>query len=150
MLNSKTRELAALQEEAARKMEETRRAFVDGMRVAKEVRSDLEIVHRKVRVLKQKTERKYVVRVKSLPHKTTANISADIQSSIIWLVSGCRRRCSRRRRRTAEVYWFVYSVARKTVVWGESRFSRGVLFGGVFYLAVIILCFFTGRGSGDI
>ena len=52
MLNSKTRELVALQEEAARKMEETRRAFVDGMRVAKEVKHDLEVVHRKVRVLK--------------------------------------------------------------------------------------------------
>ena len=94
MLNSKTRELAELQEEAVRKMEETRRAFADGMRVAKEVRGDLEVVHRKVRVLKQKTERKYVSE-SIATHNTLLTKTADIRSSIIWLVSRYRRRCSK-------------------------------------------------------
>lgn len=58
MLNAKTRELEELQEEARRRLEETRRAFTEGMRVAKEVRGDLEFVHRKVRDLKKRTERK--------------------------------------------------------------------------------------------
>jgi hypothetical protein len=77
MLNSKTRELIALQEEAQARLAETRRAFVEGMKIAKEVKADLDYVHRKVRyayysspavlrfliaflhrVLKQKTERK--------------------------------------------------------------------------------------------
>lgn len=80
MLNSKTRELIALQEEAQARLAETRRAFLEGMKIAKEVKSDLDYVHRKVkcaeshlaniihrpycwlvcfvRVLKQKTERK--------------------------------------------------------------------------------------------
>jgi hypothetical protein len=77
MLNSKTRELIALQEEAQAKLAETRRSFVDGMKIAKEVKADLDYVHRKVRyasclqqasftdtdlyvsrVLKQKTERR--------------------------------------------------------------------------------------------
>jgi hypothetical protein len=80
MLNSKTRELIALQEEAQARLAETKRAFLDGMKIAKEVKSDLDYVHRKVkyaesrclcsnpllslaknptiRVLKQKTERK--------------------------------------------------------------------------------------------
>ncbi|KAH0605807.1 uncharacterized protein H6S33_004264 [Morchella sextelata] len=58
MLNSKTRELIALQEEAQARLAETKRAFLDGMKIAKEVKSDLDYVHRKVKVLKQKTERK--------------------------------------------------------------------------------------------
>jgi len=61
MLNSKTRELIALQEEAQAKLAETRRSFADGMKIAKEVKADLDYVHRKVRVLKQKTERRYPV-----------------------------------------------------------------------------------------
>lgn len=61
MLNSKTRELAALQEEAQARVAETRRAFLEGMKIAKEVKADLDFVHRKVRALKQKTERKYPV-----------------------------------------------------------------------------------------
>ncbi|KAL0635937.1 hypothetical protein Q9L58_005075 [Maublancomyces gigas] len=61
MLNSKTRELIALQEEAQARLAETRRAFLDGMKIAKEVKSDLDYVHRKVKILKQKTERKYPV-----------------------------------------------------------------------------------------
>jgi hypothetical protein len=39
MLNSKTRELIALQEEAQAKLAETRRSFVDGMKIAKEAQS---------------------------------------------------------------------------------------------------------------
>ncbi|KAF8533960.1 hypothetical protein BDD12DRAFT_461386 [Trichophaea hybrida] len=58
MLNSKTRELIALQEEAQIRLAETRRSFVEGMKIAKEVKADLDYVHRKVRALKQKTERK--------------------------------------------------------------------------------------------
>ncbi|CUS15518.1 unnamed protein product [Tuber aestivum] len=61
MLNSKTRELIALQEEAQARLAETRRCFLEGMKVAKEVKSDLDYVHRKVKVLKQKTQRKYPV-----------------------------------------------------------------------------------------
>lgn len=61
MLNSKTRELIALQEEAQARLAETKRAFLDGMKIAKEVKSDLDYVHRKVKVLKQKTERKYPI-----------------------------------------------------------------------------------------
>ncbi|KAL7272841.1 hypothetical protein RUND412_004338 [Rhizina undulata] len=61
MLNSKTRELIALQEEAQARLAETRKSFLEGMKVAKEVKSDLEYVHRRVKVLKQKTERKYPV-----------------------------------------------------------------------------------------
>lgn len=49
MLNSKTRELIALQEEAQARLAETRRAFLDGMKIAKEVKSDLDYVHRKVK-----------------------------------------------------------------------------------------------------
>ena len=78
MLNSKTRELMALQEEAQARLAETRRSFVEGMKIAKEAKADLDFVHRKVRcaptlsvvlcvwvglimcgrALKQKTERK--------------------------------------------------------------------------------------------
>lgn len=61
MLNSKTRELIALQEEAQARLVETRKSFVEGMKIAKEVKADLDYVHRKVKVLKQKTERKYPV-----------------------------------------------------------------------------------------
>ena len=60
-MNAKTRELVELQEEAARKMEETRRAFVEGMRCAKEVRGELEVVHGKVRGLKKRAEGRYPV-----------------------------------------------------------------------------------------
>lgn len=49
MLNSKTRELVALQEEAQARLAETRKAFLDGMKIAKEVKSDLDYVHRKVK-----------------------------------------------------------------------------------------------------
>ena len=49
MLNSKTRELIALQEEAQARLAETRRCFLEGMKVAKEVKSDLDYVHRKVK-----------------------------------------------------------------------------------------------------
>lgn len=48
MLNSKTRELVALQEEAQRRIAETRRSFVEGMKVAKQVKGDLDYVQRKV------------------------------------------------------------------------------------------------------
>ncbi|CCX31943.1 hypothetical protein FPQ18DRAFT_118627 [Pyronema domesticum] len=61
MLNHKTRELIALQEEAQARLAETKRSFVEGMKIAKEVKADLDYVHRKVRALKQKTERKYPV-----------------------------------------------------------------------------------------
>lgn len=49
MLNSKTRELVALQAEAQARLAETRKAFLDGMKIAKEVKSDLDYVHRKVK-----------------------------------------------------------------------------------------------------
>lgn len=49
MLNSKTRELMALQEEAQARLAETRRSFVEGMKIAKEAKADLDFVHRKVR-----------------------------------------------------------------------------------------------------
>ena len=49
MLNSKTRELIALQEEAAARLAQTRRNFMEGMRVAKEVKADLEYVHKRVK-----------------------------------------------------------------------------------------------------
>lgn len=49
MLNSKTRELVALQEEAQARLAETRRSFVEGMKIAKEAKADLDYVHRKVR-----------------------------------------------------------------------------------------------------
>lgn len=58
MLNAKSRELLAVQEEAQAKLAETRRALLDGMRAAREVKQDLEFVHRKVKSLKQRTERK--------------------------------------------------------------------------------------------
>lgn len=61
ILNAKNRELMALQEEAQARLAETRRSFIEGMKVAKEVKQDLDYVHRKVKVLKQKTERKYPV-----------------------------------------------------------------------------------------
>lgn len=51
MLNSKTRELIALQEEAQARLAETRKSFVEGMKIAKEVKADLDYVHRKVRYL---------------------------------------------------------------------------------------------------
>lgn len=60
ILNAKTRELQELQAEAQRKMAETRRAFLEGMRAAKEVKADLEWVDRKVRVLKGRVEKRYV------------------------------------------------------------------------------------------
>jgi len=49
MLNSKTRELIALQEEAQARLVETRKSFVEGMKIAKEVKADLDYVHRKVK-----------------------------------------------------------------------------------------------------
>lgn len=49
MLNHKTRELIALQEEAQARLAETKRSFVEGMKIAKEVKADLDYVHRKVR-----------------------------------------------------------------------------------------------------
>lgn len=61
MLNSKTRELVALQEEAQRRIAETRRSFVEGMKVAKQVKGDLDYVQRKVDKLKERTARKYPV-----------------------------------------------------------------------------------------
>lgn len=48
MLNSKTRELIALQEEAAARLAQTKRSFLEGMKVAKEVKSDLEYMHKRV------------------------------------------------------------------------------------------------------
>ena len=52
MLNGKTRELAALQAQAQARLAETRRAFLDGMKIAKEVKADLDYVHRKVRYVR--------------------------------------------------------------------------------------------------
>jgi len=52
MLNSKTRELIALQEEAQARLAETRKSFVEGMKIAKEVKADLDYVHRKVRYVR--------------------------------------------------------------------------------------------------
>ena len=48
MLNSKTRELMALQEEAAARLMQTKKTFMEGMRVAKEVKADLDYVHKRV------------------------------------------------------------------------------------------------------
>lgn len=48
MINSKTRELMALQEEAAARLAQTKRSFMEGMKVAKEVKADLDYVHKRV------------------------------------------------------------------------------------------------------
>jgi len=48
MLNSKTRELMALQEEAVARLAQTKRSFMEGMGVAKEVKADLDYVHKRV------------------------------------------------------------------------------------------------------
>ncbi|KAF8423240.1 hypothetical protein EV426DRAFT_534259 [Tirmania nivea] len=61
MLNSKTRELMALQEEAAARLAQTKRSFMEGMRVAKEVKADLDYVHKRVMNLQKKTQQKYPV-----------------------------------------------------------------------------------------
>ncbi|KAF8476156.1 hypothetical protein BDZ91DRAFT_208543 [Kalaharituber pfeilii] len=61
MLNSKTRELIALQEEAAARLAQTKRSFMEGMRIAKEVKADLECVHKRVINLQMMTQQKYPV-----------------------------------------------------------------------------------------
>ncbi|KAI5789751.1 hypothetical protein DFH27DRAFT_592293 [Peziza echinospora] len=61
LLNSKTRELIALQEEAAARLAQTKRSFLEGMKVAKEVKADLEYVHKRVINLQKKTQQKYPV-----------------------------------------------------------------------------------------
>lgn len=61
MLNSKTRELMALQEETAARLAQTKRSFIEGMRVAKEVKADLDYVHKRVINLQKKTQQKYPV-----------------------------------------------------------------------------------------
>lgn len=48
MLNSKTRELMALQEEATARLALTKKSFIEGMKVAKEVKADLDYVYRRV------------------------------------------------------------------------------------------------------
>ena len=53
MLNSKTRELIALQEEAAARLAQTKRTFMEGMKNAKEVKADLEYVHKRVMYVAQ-------------------------------------------------------------------------------------------------
>lgn len=113
MLNSKTRELIALQEEAQAKLAETRRSFADGMKIAKEVKADLDYVHRKVRyasrlqpasftdtdlyvsrVLKQKTERRWVFRLFPLFDDVPLvdDLPSGIQLNTIWLEIGSLRR----------------------------------------------------------
>lgn len=61
MLNSKTRELIALQEEAAARLAQTKRSFMEGMKIAKEVKADLDYVHNRVINLQKKTQKKYPV-----------------------------------------------------------------------------------------
>ncbi|EPS44468.1 hypothetical protein H072_1576 [Dactylellina haptotyla CBS 200.50] len=61
LLNAKTRELMELQAMAQKRMSETRANFLDGMRVAKQVKTDLEWLQKKTDALKQKAEQRYPV-----------------------------------------------------------------------------------------
>ncbi|KAF3927880.1 hypothetical protein ABW20_dc0105115 [Dactylellina cionopaga] len=61
MLNAKTRELMELQALAQKRMSETRANFLDGMRVAKQVKTDLEWLQKRTDGLKAKAEQRYPV-----------------------------------------------------------------------------------------
>ncbi|KAF3917579.1 hypothetical protein AA313_de0203763 [Arthrobotrys entomopaga] len=61
MLNAKNRELMELQALAAKRLTETRANFLDGMRVAKQVKNDLEWLQKKTDALKVKAEQRYPV-----------------------------------------------------------------------------------------
>ncbi|EWC46111.1 hypothetical protein DRE_04685 [Drechslerella stenobrocha 248] len=61
MLNAKTRELMELQALAQKRLGETRKNFLDGMRIAKQVKSDLEMLQKKTDTLKAKAEQRYPV-----------------------------------------------------------------------------------------
>ncbi|KAK6527796.1 hypothetical protein TWF694_004776 [Orbilia ellipsospora] len=61
MLNAKNRELMELQVLAAKRLSETRANFLDGMRVAKQVKTDLEWLQKKTDALKVKAEQRYPV-----------------------------------------------------------------------------------------
>jgi len=49
MLKSKTRELIRLLQEAQIQLAKTRQSFVEGMKIAKKVKVDLDYIHQKVR-----------------------------------------------------------------------------------------------------
>ncbi|TGZ78123.1 hypothetical protein EX30DRAFT_374109 [Ascodesmis nigricans] len=61
MLNAKSVELATLQKEAEEKLAETRRTLVQGMRAAKEVRRELEVVQGMVRGLRGRVEGRWPI-----------------------------------------------------------------------------------------
>ncbi|KAF3931265.1 hypothetical protein ABW19_dt0209166 [Dactylella cylindrospora] len=61
MLNAKNRELMELQALAQKRLSETRSNFLDGMRVAKQVKTDLEWLQKKTDALKAKAEQRYPV-----------------------------------------------------------------------------------------
>ncbi|EGX45843.1 hypothetical protein TWF173_007126 [Orbilia oligospora] len=61
MLNAKTRELMELQAMAQKRLAETRANFLDGMKVAKKVKGDLEWLQKKTDALKAKAEQRYPV-----------------------------------------------------------------------------------------
>ena len=81
MLNSKTRELTALQEETAARLAQTKIAFLEGMKAAREVKADLEYVHKRVKYdasrailpnIESLTQHQYRVGIFSLrPNKST-------------------------------------------------------------------------------
>jgi len=61
LMNSKNRELMELQALAAKRLSSTRANFLDGMRVAKQVKNDLEWLQKKTDSLKAKAEQRYPV-----------------------------------------------------------------------------------------
>ncbi|KAK6355451.1 hypothetical protein TWF696_004548 [Orbilia brochopaga] len=61
IMNAKTRELMELQALAQKRLGETRKNFLDGMRIAKQVKSDLEMLQKKTDALKAKAEQRYPV-----------------------------------------------------------------------------------------
>ncbi|KAK6503685.1 hypothetical protein TWF481_008688 [Arthrobotrys musiformis] len=61
LLNAKTRELMELQALAQKRLAETRANFLDGMKVAKKVKGDLEWLQKKTDALKAKAEQRYPV-----------------------------------------------------------------------------------------
>ncbi|RVD85170.1 uncharacterized protein DFL_003501 [Arthrobotrys flagrans] len=61
ILNAKTRELMELQAMAQKRLAETRANFLDGMKVAKKVKGDLEWLQKRTDALKAKAEQRYPV-----------------------------------------------------------------------------------------
>ncbi|KAJ6256306.1 LOW QUALITY PROTEIN: hypothetical protein Dda_8804 [Drechslerella dactyloides] len=61
IMNAKTRELMELQALAQKRLSDTRKNFLDGMRIAKQVKSDLELLQKKTDALKAKAEQRYPV-----------------------------------------------------------------------------------------